>query len=268
MQRLTLTARLTLLYTAVSACVLLGLGALTVQAVNTHFDELDQITLQEKMAAVRHLALDSATLHEFSDRLPDVLQGHEGLLVRVAEGDRVLYATPDAVFPPPVHWQAAQDMLPAPHNDTVTLSVPAAFDPVHHTHFMAQFQQVLWAYVALATLASGLLGWWAARNGLSPLRTMKARAQAVSAHRLDERMPVDAVPVDGIPALVHCLRGGSKDVAMPQAAGALYNLAHDCPGRRADIAAAGAVPLGHGGDLGSQGRPRPRSAPPKHTQFS
>ncbi len=196
MQRLTLTARLTLLYTAVSACVLLGLGALTVQAVNTHFDELDQITLQEKMAAVRHLALDSATLHEFSDRLPDVLQGHEGLLVRVAEGDRVLYATPNAVFPPPGHWQAAQDMLPAPDNDTVKLSVHAAFDPVHHTHFMAQFQRVLWAYVALATLASGLLGWWAARNGLSPLRTMKARAQAVSAHRLDERMPVDAVPVE------------------------------------------------------------------------
>jgi two-component system heavy metal sensor histidine kinase CusS len=196
MQRLTLTARLTLLYTAVSACVLLGLGALTFQAVNTHFDELDQITLQEKITAVRRLAQDSATLHEFSDRLPDVLQGHEGLLVRVSDGDRVLYATPDGVFPPPGHWQAAQDTLPAPDNDTVGLSVHAAFDPVHHTHFMAQFQRVLWAYVALATLASGLLGWWAARNGLSPLRTMKARAQAVSAHRLDERMPVDAVPVE------------------------------------------------------------------------
>jgi two-component system heavy metal sensor histidine kinase CusS len=142
------------------------------------------------------LVQDSATLHEFSDRLPDVLQGHEGLLVRVSDGDRVLYATPDAVFPPPGHWQAAHDTLPAPDNDTVGLSVHAAFDPVHHTHFMAQFQQVLWAYVALATLASGLLGWWAARNGLSPLRTMKARAQAVSAHRLDERMPVDAVPVE------------------------------------------------------------------------
>jgi two-component system, OmpR family, heavy metal sensor histidine kinase CusS len=196
MQRLTLTTRLTLLYTAVSACVLLGLGGLTVRAVNTHFDELDQIALQEKMAAVQRLAQSSATLHEFSDRLPDVLQGHEGLLVRVANGDRVLYATPEAVFPPPAHWQAAQDTLPSPDNPTVTLSVHAAFDPVHHTHFMAQFQRVLWAYVALATLASGLLGWWAARKGLSPLRTMKARAQAVSAHRLDERMPVDAVPVE------------------------------------------------------------------------
>lgn len=196
LQRLTLTARLTVLYTAVSAAVLLGLGALTAQAVNTHFDELDQITLHEKMAVLRGLAANTASLQELSARLPDVLQGHEGLLVRVTDGDRLLYATPNAAFPPPGHWQAVQDTLAAPASANGTLVAHAAFNPVHHTHFVAQFLRVLWAYMALATLASGLLGWWAARNGLSPLRTMKARAQVVSAHRLDERMPVDAVPVE------------------------------------------------------------------------
>lgn len=89
-----------------------------------------------------------------------------------------------------------QDTLPSPEPGGAPLTVLAALDPIHHTHFMASFQRILWAYVALATLASGLLGWLAARNGLSPLRAMKARAQAVSAHKLDERMPVDAVPVE------------------------------------------------------------------------
>lgn len=42
----------------------------------------------------------------------------------------------------------------------------------------------------------GLLGWWAARRGLAPLRTMASRARTVTAHKLDERMPVEAVPVE------------------------------------------------------------------------
>ena len=44
--RMTLTARLTALYTLVSATVLLGLGGLTLYAVQRHFDELDQATLR------------------------------------------------------------------------------------------------------------------------------------------------------------------------------------------------------------------------------
>ncbi|MBT9465395.1 heavy metal sensor histidine kinase, partial [Hydrogenophaga sp.] len=51
-------------------------------------------------------------------------------------------------------------------------------------------------YVVLATLLSGLLGWWAARSGLAPLRIMKERALKVTAHKLDQRMPVEAVPVE------------------------------------------------------------------------
>jgi two-component system, OmpR family, heavy metal sensor histidine kinase CusS len=51
-------------------------------------------------------------------------------------------------------------------------------------------------YVALAALLSGMLGWWVARTGLAPLRAMKTRAQAVTAHKLDERMPAEAVPIE------------------------------------------------------------------------
>lgn len=71
-----------------------------------------------------------------------------------------------------------------------------ALDTQHHTHFMQMLRQQLAVYVLLATLLSGLLGWWAARSGLAPLRTMRERALKVTAHKLDERMPIDAVPVE------------------------------------------------------------------------
>ena len=199
---LTLTARLTALYTLVSATVLLGLGGLTVLAVQAHFDELDQATLRDKVHLIQELGSTSASLPEFTARLHDVMHSHHGLAVTVRNTDGILFrsesmhADGGGAALPPAHWQTVQDTLPSPEPGGGTLSVQAALDPIHHTHFMASFQRILAAYVALATLASGLLGWLAARNGLSPLRAMKARAQAVSAHRLDERMPVDAVPVE------------------------------------------------------------------------
>lgn len=212
--RMTLTARLTALYTLVSATVLLGLGGLTLYAVQRHFDELDQATLRDKVHLVQELGSTSASLAEFTARLHDVMHSHDGLLVSVRRAEQVVFSnqlnsgaqgaqgahgTHQAVGAaawPPAHWQTVQDTLPSPEPGGGTLTVLTALDPIHHTHFIAGFQRILWAYVALATLASGLLGWLAARNGLSPLRAMKARAQAVSAHKLDERMPVDAVPVE------------------------------------------------------------------------
>lgn len=199
---LTLTARLTALYTLVSATVLLGLGGLTVLAVQAHFDELDQAALRDKVHLIQELGSTSASLAEFTTRLHDVMHSHHGLAVTVRNADGILFrsesmhADGGGAALPPAHWQTVQDTLPSPEPGGGTLSVLAALDPIHHTHFMGRFQLILWAYVALATLASGLLGWLAARNGLSPLRAMKARAQAVSAQRLDERMPVDAVPVE------------------------------------------------------------------------
>ena len=48
----------------------------------------------------------------------------------------------------------------------------------------------------MATLVSGFLGWVAAHQGLAPLRAMKTRAAGVSGQQLQERMPVDAVPIE------------------------------------------------------------------------
>ncbi len=65
-----------------------------------------------------------------------------------------------------------------------------------HAHFLHTFRGTLAFYIALAALASGVFGWWAARRGLAPLRTLASRARTVTADKLDERMPVDTVPAE------------------------------------------------------------------------
>ena len=90
--RMTLTARLTALYTLVSATVLLGLGGLTLSAVQRHFDELDQATLRDKVHLVQELGSTSASLAELTARLHDVMHSHDGLVVSVRRADQVVFS--------------------------------------------------------------------------------------------------------------------------------------------------------------------------------
>jgi two-component system heavy metal sensor histidine kinase CusS len=64
-----------------------------------------------------------------------------------------------------------------------------ALDTHHHTHFMSQLHFTLALYLLCATILSGLLGWWAARRGLTPLRVMHEHARKIDANQLNVRMP-------------------------------------------------------------------------------
>ena len=61
---------------------------------------------------------------------------------------------------------------------------------------MSSFRVTLWSFVILAAFVTGVLGWIAARRGLSPLQAVKHKAADITAHRLDSRLPVDSVPVE------------------------------------------------------------------------
>lgn len=224
--RFSLTTRLTAFFTLASAAVLLGLRWLTTAAIHAHFIELDSHTLQDKIHLSREIIRRAASAEDLQQRLDEALSSHQGLFVRVQDAGRTLYATPGFVFPDsalaqasgadpvgplasdthhtrPLIWHdrhqefhalQADASLSGDANQPVRILV--AVDTIHHAQFMADFQKTLAIYMILATLASGLLGWLAARRALAPLRAMKTRAAAVTAHKLDERMPVDAVPVE------------------------------------------------------------------------
>lgn len=218
MPRLSLTARLTALFSLTSACVLLGLGWLIFSAMDRHFADQDYALLGDNLRMVERI-VTAGPSDGIAARLADAQKHHGGLLIHV-QGNRgePLFASPGFDF------RMALDAAARPGADGMegnglewrqngqlyrgmasTVRDPGGGEPLRmlvgmdteiHDHFIHAFRQSLVFYIALAALASGVLGWWAARRGLSPLRTMASRAQTVTGSKLYERMPVEAVPVE------------------------------------------------------------------------
>jgi len=215
--RLSLTARLTAFYTLVAAAVLVGMGVLVSQATARHFVELDRDYLHDKIELIQKIVLESPSQDILSDRLDELLGSHHGLFIDLRQGDAQVYGRPAPAFPSglpaahagadPVDWTEGFQTLrgfstrleihTSPAIATTTdLQLKIAMDTAHHAHFMQGLRLTLTLYLMGAILISGLLGWWAARRGLEPLRVMRARAMTVTAHKLDQRMPVEAVPAE------------------------------------------------------------------------
>ncbi len=213
-----LTLRLTLLFAGVSGAVLLVLGVVVGHLVDGHFVELDKERLNGKLELVRHALAEVGSPEDLSrlrHRLDDTLIGEQELVVRIrSEGGQVLYASDeaDSLGPRPVRAtsDALQFITGSDGRSLRLLSGSAALgDPGgpraiveiatgvhHHQAFMASFQITLWITVGLAASVSGVLGWAAARSGLAPLRRIGRDAAAVTAERLDRRLPVGAIPVE------------------------------------------------------------------------
>jgi len=212
-----LTLRLTLLFALASALVLFLLGLLIGDAVEKHFEEQDMELLSGKMELVRNILERSKgpwPSEALTRGLNDALTGHHGLAVAILAADgRAIFTNDMNAFPPapwksgpresgrPVQWLASTGLSmrgivasAATAEPGTTLTVGIATEITHHGHFMQSFQQTLWAFMAAATLAMGMLGWFAARRGLSPLQTAKRRAAAITASNLHTRLPTEAIP--------------------------------------------------------------------------
>ena len=213
------TFRLTFLFALVSTIVLLALGLLIGSLVERHFEELDMQQLTGKLALVRHTlgtVEPSQDRRALADRLDASFIGHDDIAVAIWErGGQRLYATADADLPPPelrstpapsasrpVRWTGSSGRrfrgisgeASLAGSERAPLFVTISTDLVHHEHFMRSFQVALWSGVALAALVSGLLGWGVARQGLAPLRRICRDASGITAARLHQRLPEDAIP--------------------------------------------------------------------------
>jgi len=220
MPRLSLTARLTLLFTTASGAVLLLLGWVVLGAIERHFDDLDRSELMGKLQHAEHIIGAARTPQDLAGmvgQLREAFSGHHDLAMAVRGPDQaLLFATPGVVFPDSVatrgpdraaaplqKWttqgrrfhglERGVPMAPVAHGD---VRVFLAIDSAHHDDFMHDFRRTLWLFVACAALMVGLLGWFAARRGLAPLRAMREQAAAVTAQSLDRRVPTRAVPAE------------------------------------------------------------------------
>ena len=215
-----LTFRLTLLFSVVSSAVLLVLGLIVAGLVERHFEEMDLDLLIGKVELVK-TALERVRgekdLPRLAATLDAALVGDHGMAVAIWKPDgEVIYATDGGWFPEsirdanrvralePLRWQGEDGRtyrgVAAPavldFGQKIRLTVTVSTDLAHHEHFMHAFRATLWEVVSIAAFISGLLGWWAARRGLAPLRAISRDAEAITASRLDQRLSAEAIPAE------------------------------------------------------------------------
>ena len=211
MRRLSLSGRLALLFAACTAVVSLLAGVLFSRASEAHFIELDQQLLDSKLMTLRSALQGASDIQRFAERKhqlqaelnhqPDLalrVQGPDGKtwfdsaanLSMPAPMDGNLHSLHDADNAYRVYSVALEP--DNPHSATLTLML----DITHHQHFLQRMQHLIWLTVGLSALATAVLGAWAARSGLRPLRRMSEVAAGVSASSLTQRLPQDQMPAE------------------------------------------------------------------------
>ena len=206
LQRFSLVTRLTILYALISAFVLSGLGIMVARATYSHFVDLDLAYLQGKASLVQSGLTQAIDPQAVDALLAQQMDSHEGLYIALAADNKEMtdrISTQKIDFSPlrraqlsdaeTFDWNNTENLgqslrgIKIPLDDGRQLLL--ALDTHHHAHFMSQLNVTLAIYLFIATLLSGLLGWWAARRGLAPLRVMHDRARKIDARQLSVRMP-------------------------------------------------------------------------------
>jgi two-component system, OmpR family, heavy metal sensor histidine kinase CusS len=221
MRPMSITSRLTLFFSTASTIVLLVVGTLVGSLLEKHFEEQDLIELNGKLELVRHTLAEVHTrsdLAAMEKNLADALVGHPDLSVTVLGPDQhVLFTTPNAKFATHlleqtsigessrstklVTWKQEGETYRGMSADATTSIVglpPAivalAINIEHHRAFLKAFHNDLWLAIAAGIMLTILLGWIAARRGLTPVRKLTNVAKGISASRLGGRMSSSSVP--------------------------------------------------------------------------
>jgi two-component system heavy metal sensor histidine kinase CusS len=241
---LSLTARLALLFAAMTASLVIVVGVVIGRAVEHHFHELDDHELAGKLTLVGNLlqgADPALPLAERLLRLDDAFAGQDAVAVLLRDDHgRVLHAiqpgfftaaqlggdglpttsTPWAQDGHQVIGRAARIALPAallaaadgagaadaaPAEDAALVAL-VALDISHHVHFLDELRRGLWLGISGAAFAAAVLGWFAAHRGLAPLRRVTTTARHLSAERLGERLAEDGAPAE-VRELVEAFNG-------------------------------------------------------------
>ncbi|AMO36865.1 MULTISPECIES: heavy metal sensor histidine kinase [Thauera] len=211
--RLSLTARLALLFALLTASLLIVVGVVLGRAVEAHFDELDTHELAGKLTLVGNLVREAGS--DAGQHLDAAFAGQDtvGLLLRAADGT-VLHAIQPGAFTP-AHlagaaltqggegWHSGprqfigRELAMETGGDTGdALRVAVALDISHHAHFLDEVRRGLWLGISAAALVAALLGWFAAHRGLAPLRRVTATARGLSAERLSQRLDETGAPAE------------------------------------------------------------------------
>jgi len=218
---ISLTLRLTLLFSAAATIGFLTFGWIIGNELNEHFNEED---INELRVIAQGVEQSLSTLHSHDNiarieqRFDDLLVGHHGALLRIIDSSgRHIYASPGPDF----------SAIPLPENNDLSHGVVRQWnDPTHHfsvlihrmakasptgkgpytvfvgvatdshTRFLTEFRVTLWLMIFSGIVVMGLVGWIAVRHGHRPLHRMVEQVSRISANDLDVRLDPNALPVE------------------------------------------------------------------------
>lgn len=207
--RISLGSRLALLFAACTAVVSLTAGVLFNQASESHFMELDQQLLDSKLPTVRDALKDISSAEQLNQRRPTLMRelAHSpDLALQVRGPDGALwFDSLSPSIPTPAAHKGLHTLtdngtayraytVPLQPDQPSTPQLTLLLDITHHQHFLERMQHLIWLTVGLSALATAVLGAWAARSGLRPLRRMSEVAASVSASSLTTRLPHTEMP--------------------------------------------------------------------------
>jgi two-component system heavy metal sensor histidine kinase CusS len=198
--------------------VLTSLGWLIYVAIDKHFVEQDRTILNDKALVVQDFVLESlpnSDLTIMSSYLGDIFEEHHILVTNVTNTESVVYSSPNVNFPTELtpyylddkqlvfEWSDSGDLyrgmrfhilteLPGSAEYVVTIAININ----HHRQFLNSFKNTLIKFIVVAGIVSGVLGWFATQRGLLPLQVLRKRAESVTVSHLDQRMPVDTMPIE------------------------------------------------------------------------
>lgn len=200
-----LKLRLAALFAAVATTLLFIVGAVLHRACELHFIEQDQLDLERILALIQHHTQHSE--RNYATPLIEPMHGAHKMAIEIRQRHgNVLFSSHAEVFndlPEEATglitlegehgpWRVITKNIPATPDQPATQSdvdrIRVGIDITHHMDFMLMFRRVLGASLLLAALASGGMGWIAARRGLAPLQDMTEHAEGISASRLGERL--------------------------------------------------------------------------------
>jgi two-component system heavy metal sensor histidine kinase CusS len=202
---MSLSSRLALLFAACTAVVSLFAGVLFSRASEAHFVELDQQLLDGKLIGLRR-ALQDLQSNDSEIKLAEELSRQADLSLRITGSDGRRWYDSSTSLPDKLPHQSGLSTINNDGTDYRVLNAPLfpdkpgspqltlLLDITHHQHFLQRMQHLIWLTVGLSALATALLGAWAARSGLRPLRRMSAVARGVSAQSLNARLPEEHMP--------------------------------------------------------------------------
>jgi two-component system heavy metal sensor histidine kinase CusS len=220
--RLSLSARLALIFSMISILSLSLVGVILFRALSNQVYTQDDLAIVLATRHLRRLAAELDTpagIREHQERLVSLVLGDPALAMRLEAGDGTTLidydpphieivalpavAATERVTPVQVrHWTAA-GTIPvrgvasmATLHDGSSVKISVARSMSDRASLLENYRFIIWATVTSTAVAAVLLCYLLVRRALSPLRAIAASAQAITAERLDSRIDVGGTPVE------------------------------------------------------------------------